>query len=175
MAKLLGFRLLIKSHLNKILTLQKRAVRLMNFSYSREHAIPLFISSNIMPLNLMYYKLTATLMFDVYNKSTPRNISNLFTSIQDIHHYNTRLSSSGGFFTNNCRLDHKKNSFSCLGAKIWNNIPESLRRDSKYKYKTKLSKLLFQILQTQDAYVDVDTIMEKMKTMTIKRSSIELL
>ena len=33
--------------LNKILVLQKRALRLVYFSKSREHAVPLFISSNM--------------------------------------------------------------------------------------------------------------------------------
>ena len=36
-----------KTHLKKILVLQKRALRLMYFSEPRAHAVPLFISSKI--------------------------------------------------------------------------------------------------------------------------------
>ena len=38
-----------QTHLNKLLTLQKRALRLMHFADNREHAIPIFIATNIMP------------------------------------------------------------------------------------------------------------------------------
>ena len=67
-----------KTHLDKILLLQKRAVHLMNFAKFSDHAIPLFISSNILPLPLLYFKLSSTLMPDVYNKVIPSNISDLF-------------------------------------------------------------------------------------------------
>ena len=39
-----------KIHLNKILVLQKRAMRLMKFKGNKEHAIPLFISLNVFPV-----------------------------------------------------------------------------------------------------------------------------
>ena len=43
-----------KSHLQKILVLQKRVLRLMYFSEPRAHAVPLFTSSKILPLNMLY-------------------------------------------------------------------------------------------------------------------------
>lgn len=138
-----------KIHLDKILLLQKRVVRLMNFAKFSEHAIPLFLSSHIMPLNILYFKLSSTLMFDVHNKSVPSNISDLFTSTQEIHHYNTRSSSSGSFYIKYTRLNHQKNSLSCTGAKIWNSIPENLKQFSKRRFKKKMNELLFQILQKQ--------------------------
>ena len=49
-----------KTHLEKLLTLQKRAVRLIN--------------SNIMPITMLYFKLSSMLMFDVYNNTAPQNI-----------------------------------------------------------------------------------------------------
>ena len=41
-----------KSHLQKILVLQKRVLRLMYFSEPRAHALPLFTSSKILSLNV---------------------------------------------------------------------------------------------------------------------------
>ena len=38
-----------KTHLNKILLLQKRVVRLINFAKFSFHAVPLFMSTNILP------------------------------------------------------------------------------------------------------------------------------
>ena len=47
-----------KTHLNKLLILQKRAqFRFIYFSDRRDHAIPLFLNVHILPLNFMHYKL----------------------------------------------------------------------------------------------------------------------
>ena len=59
-----------KTHLEKLLTLQKRAVRLINFAPFRSHAVPYFLHSNIMPITMLYFKLSSMLMFDVYNNTT---------------------------------------------------------------------------------------------------------
>lgn len=47
------------SNLNKILILQKRGLRLMYFSDSRAHAIPLFVRSSVLSLNMLYFKYSA--------------------------------------------------------------------------------------------------------------------
>ena len=99
-------------------------------------------------------------MHDVYNNVVPSNISDLFTPAQDIHHYNTRSSSSGNFRTNYSRLNHHKNSFSIIGAKIWNRIPEVMRKLPKHRFKKKITECLLQIFLKQDSYVDVDTLNE---------------
>ena len=67
------------SHLNKILLLQKRALRLIYFSDSKNHAIPLFVSSGLLPLNIIYFKHIATLMHDIFSHCAHLKISELFT------------------------------------------------------------------------------------------------
>ena len=66
------------SSLNKILILQKRALRLMCSSDWRVHAIPLFVRSGVLPLNMLYFKYSATLMHDIFNNRAPSKISELF-------------------------------------------------------------------------------------------------
>ena len=51
-----------KIHRNKILCLQKRALRLMFFGDYRAHAVPFFISSSLLPLDLLYFKSVAVLI-----------------------------------------------------------------------------------------------------------------
>ena len=87
-----------KSHLEKILILQKRAVRLINFLTFRTLAIPYFAQSNILPISMLYFKLSSILVPDITTNSAPQSIYNLFTSTQDIHQYNTRLASSGNYY-----------------------------------------------------------------------------
>lgn len=152
-----------KTHLEKILILQKRAVRLINFLPFRTHAIPYFAQSNILPITMIYFKLSSTLMLDITTNSAPQNICNLFTFTQDIHQYNTRSASSGNYYINHSRLNHHKNSFSIVGAKIWNSIPESYRRLPKHIFKKKIKTLLFETLESLDSYADTSTIISEIK------------
>ena len=92
-----------KTHLEKLLRLQKRAVHLINFAPFRSHAVPYFLHSNIMPITLLYFKVSSMLMFDVYNNTAPHNISHLFIPAQQIHSYSTRSSSSGNYYLAICR------------------------------------------------------------------------
>ena len=77
-----------KTYKNKILILQKRALRLMFFGDYNSHAVPYFVSSSFLPLDLLYFKSIAILMHDISNSLTPTNISNLFASQSNIHSYN---------------------------------------------------------------------------------------
>ena len=75
---LVAWRQPANSHLHKLLVLQKRILRLICFSKTKEHAVPLFISSNLLPLHMLYFETVSTLM----------------------HGYKTRSSNSGNFFIN---------------------------------------------------------------------------
>ena len=152
-----------KTHLEKLLTLQKRAVRLINFAPFRSHAVPYFLHSNIMPITMLYFKLSSVLMFDVYNNTAPHNISHLFIPTQQIHSYSTRSSSSGNYYISHSRLNQKNDSFSIMGAKIWNNIPENLRNSSKSLFKEKVHTILLKIFEVQDRYADLNTIISDFK------------
>ena len=80
---LTAWRQAANSSLNKILILQKRAVRLMYFSDRRAHAIPLFVRSGVLPLNMLYFKYLAILMYDISNNRAPSKISELFVPSND--------------------------------------------------------------------------------------------
>lgn len=60
-----------KTHLNHLLVLQKRVLRLMNFANFRDHAIPFFINSGILPINFLYFYNIACNMHDVVNNRSP--------------------------------------------------------------------------------------------------------
>ncbi len=138
------------------------AMRLINFANYREHAIPFFVSSNILPLPMLFYKLTSFFMHDVCNKLVPSNISEPFSLTQDVHSYYTR-SSSGHLYINSCRTNIYKNSFFITGAKIWNSFPEELRKQPKHNFKQKVHQLLLQILKETDNYIYMDQIILDMK------------
>ena len=51
---------------------------LFGFSDRRDHAIPLFIDVNVLPLNFLYYQTISNLMHDVHNNMVPSGILNTF-------------------------------------------------------------------------------------------------
>ena len=102
-------------------------------------------------------------MLDITTNSAPQNIYNLLTSTQDIHQYNTPSASSGNDSINHSRLNRHKNSFSIIGAKIWNSIPESYRRLPKHIFKKKIQALLFVTLETLDSYADTRFLISEIK------------
>ena len=79
-------------HMDKLLKLQKRALRLIYFSDYKTHAVPLFIHSNNLPVNMIFLKSIMDIMHDLYNNVTSSKISNLFTFTSEIHTYNTNVS-----------------------------------------------------------------------------------
>ena len=89
----------------------------------KSHAIPFFISSNLLPLDLLYFKSVAILMHDVFNNLSPPQITNSFNFQSNIHPYNTRPSSRGNFFVQYSRLEKQSKSFSRVGVKVWNSLP----------------------------------------------------
>ena len=86
---------------------------------------------------------------------------NLFQKMSSIHSYNTRSSTSGKLYVNSSRLEIQNNSFSRLGVKLWNEIPSYITDLSKKTFKRVLSKLLFDILEKEDDYIQIPMIIKK--------------
>ena len=147
-----------KSYLEKLLKL-----RFIYSSERNQHAIPLFIDAGVLPLKFLYYELLTNLMFEIRHRNAPGNIQDFFQDISDIHSYNTRSSVSNNFYTQSSRLSIQVNSFSRIGTKIWNEMPMSLRKLPKIVFKRKIKQLLFEILASEDCYIDLPVIIQKVK------------
>ena len=122
-------------------------------------SIPLYIDAKGFTLKL----LILNLMHDVHNNMVPSGILNLFQKTSSCHHYNTRPSASGNFYVNSSDLKLCKLSFPRFGAKLWNEIPCNIRHLPKNKFKKTLHKLLFDILNLEDDYIDMPTLIKKVK------------
>ena len=123
-----------KTHLQTILVLQKPALRLMTLTYfsePRAHAVPSFISSKILPLQLLYAEKVSSIMFDVSCMNAPSNICDCFTKANSKHKHETRFSSSGKYYVQTSTLNRNQDSFSRFGAKLWKGIPNEFRQLSK--------------------------------------------
>ena len=60
-----------KSYLEKLLKLQKRALRFIYFSERNQHTISLFIDVGVLPLKFLYYEILANLRFEIRPSNAP--------------------------------------------------------------------------------------------------------
>jgi hypothetical protein len=145
-------------YLNKILVLQKKALRQMNFKSNKEHAIPLFTNFNVLPLNMIYYKSVCNLMYmtsltAIVHQQLPIILIGLEIFIPM---RKTRHSASNYLYIEYSRLNKLNASFVRSGVKIWNRIyiPMYVHELGKEINKV-LHKYLLTILGLADDYVDV--------------------
>ena len=101
------------------------------------------------------------LMHDVSTASAPINICNLFTKTSRVHSYNTRSSTSDNFYIKASRLEIQNNAFSRIGAKLWNEIPSSLRELPKKLFKLRIKNKLLSVLEDEDSFIEVGRIISK--------------
>ena len=139
----------------------------MFFADRRDHAIPFFITANILPLSFLYHHSLAVLMHDVNAQKVPPNISKLFQYTCDVHTYNTRSSSSKKFFMNSVNLELRKKSLAIYGSKLWNEIPDPLKKLPKPVFKRTLTEKLLNILREEDTYIESPIIIEKLKLASV--------
>ena len=76
----------------------------MFFAGNRSHAIPLFVSANVLPLNMLYFETVCSLMHNISTNAVPQNICDLFTYSSDVHTYNTTFSDAGNLYVKKSRL-----------------------------------------------------------------------
>ena len=105
--------------LKKIVTLQKRALRLILFSNKRCYSISLFFASNILPVDMVYSETVSTMMHDVFLIQYLRIfVSFLFIHLMCMLIVHVSLRQGNFIFTEESRLGLKLKSFSAFGARL---------------------------------------------------------
>ena len=92
-------------------------------------------------------------MHDINCKFTPPNLLDLLTRVGYVHSHNTRFASAG---------EHRQqsHSFSRIGCKIWNVLPEHLQPKSKTFLKKFFQQTLLQLLEHEGTYIDIHTLIQ---------------
>ena len=67
------------------------------------------------------------------------------------------------FYTKESRINATRNAFSRFGVKIWIQIPATLKKNAKKSFKESLKGKLFDILETVDSFIEVETIIDQIK------------
>ena len=147
----------------KIVTLQKRALRLIYFSKSKEHAVPFFLKSNCLPLSSIFFRDCSYLLYDINRQIAPVSILNQFVKTSQIHNYRTRSVSSDSFYVKFSRTDKMYAFFTRIGAQIWNSIPYSIKILKRSSFRKKIKELLLNFLRSEDDYVEVSRLIKLFK------------
>ena len=83
-----------RSHLDPLLKLQKRAVRIIYGAKYREHTSPLFQNLKIMNLYNIYIYNILLIMFKHHHGKLPTIFDSFFTRNNEVHSYDTRQSNN---------------------------------------------------------------------------------
>ena len=82
----------------KIVALQKRALRLIYFSKSKEHAVPFFSNQIAFPCLAYFSEIVAIYCMISTDRTAPVSILNQFVKTSKIHNYRARSVSSDSFY-----------------------------------------------------------------------------
>ena len=128
--------------LNRLLLLQKKALRIICNVSPRSHANPLFSKYKILKIHDLYTYQLGQFMYNYNTNTLPRIFDSMFPRNQSFHNYPTRQSNE--FHLPLLRTLLAQNTFIYTGPKLWNSL-ESDIKDAKslYSFKKKLKSSLF--------------------------------
>ena len=133
------------SHLEPILKLQKRIVRLITFSDFSAHSSSLFRQLNILDINNLCKLSTCTFVFDLKHNHYSHDITKFFQPL--LHDYPTRQVLAGNLSTPKPNLTLTQNQITFSAAKHWNSLPHSIKQvTSRHVFKKQLKHNLINSL-----------------------------
>ena len=126
-----------KEYLNKVLRIQKRALRIISNSPYLSASKPLFEKYNVLDVFNLYKKEVAIFMYKYKNKLLPKSLEGMFTSRYDIHRYNTR-------FNKDYQINiHKIKGLLHTGPHVWNSLPVDIKQSNSLgSFRNKVSSHL---------------------------------
>ena len=121
-----------KSYLDKLVKLQKWAVRTISNSHYRSHTAPIFAKYNVLNVTDMYTFELGVFMYRYSMNELPSSFKYYFKKRSDIHNYSTR-------HCNNYNLTKNKKTFSdhsvrTSGPYLWNTLENQLKQSKSVKH-----------------------------------------
>ena len=110
----------------------------MTFSKYDDHTSPLFKNLNILKFSGITYYHNSLFLFKFHSNMLPTAFKEFFVLTSTRHKYNTRLASSSSYYIPPVRTNYGKLNIRSNGAIIWNNIDESFKRLSLFRFKREI-------------------------------------
>ena len=125
-----------------LITLRKRAVRIITFTEYNCHSRPLFRELKVLKVIDLLYLYCALFMYDYYSNRLPLIFNDFFKSVNKVHQYQTRFACKISYYLPKARTNYGKFNIRFSGAKVWNSIEESLKFKSRTCFKVLLKESL---------------------------------
>ena len=129
-------------HLDPIIILQKRCIRIITFSHYLESTIPLFRTLEILNLKQIVIHRIMLMMYKNMLNILPKFISMMFKKNNEIHNYNTRRGNS--LHTSVGKHENMYKCFSFHAINIWNYMIRYIPINIPYTRFKRLTKVYIQ-------------------------------
>ena len=130
-----------KANLQRIVILQKRALRIVNNSTYDANTSPTFKEHKLLKFRDIHSFQLGFFMFSLKNSTLPSKFNNLFLINSQIHNYNTRNAHS--FRLPLCRTNTRQFSIYFQGPKFYNSLNSTRTgSSSSASFKRKLKEFL---------------------------------
>ena len=127
----------LKLQLDKILVVQKRAIRTICNVPIRTHSSPLFFNTKVLRVWDIFNLQLGCLMFQLNNNELPQALSYLFKKRNQVHEYSTRQAFS--YHLPRTRTSFAQNTLIYTGPKFWNSLDSVIKRSvSVHVFRRKL-------------------------------------
>jgi len=129
-----------KTNLRQIVTLQKKAIRIICNIEKYEHTTPLFKRLNILKFHDLVKLNTASTMYKIFHNQMPENIQKFF----ELKKYKYPQRQLNNFTTILYRTKRRSQSLTVIGVKIWNELGNEVKSiASIVLFKRKMKQILF--------------------------------
>lgn len=132
-------------HIKKLITMQKRTVRILSGAKYNEHTSPLFNELRILKLDDIYRVETLKIVFKYLQHDLPTPLIRLFTLNCDIYERQTRQRAD--LHVKKCRTTLASQHIACKGPLLWNVLPfeiKNLRFGTQTAFVAKLTRHIVQ-------------------------------
>ena len=131
----------------KIVVLQKRAIRIMNFLNFNDHTSLYFCNMKLLPVEYVYNLNIATYMYKTLNvQNYDIHLLGRLITHNDVHDHNTRDRFS--FVTPRFNRVSFKSSICYAGVQIWNSLPDNVKNITSIKpFRRHIKDMLFSQLE----------------------------
>ena len=121
--------------LQPLITLQKKAVRIITCSKFDDHSSPLFKATNIVKITDLFHYQICVFMHNFYNNQLPAVFSSFFMQVTSIHNYNTRHAANHSYSLPKIKTNYGLSNIKYRGPHTWNSLNKTLKQSHLRKFK----------------------------------------
>ena len=136
-----------KTTINSLITIQKRAIRLINNAGYRDHTHSLFLGSHVLKFTDLVDFKTLQIMYKARYNLLPVNVQSKFLNKEGAYNLRGPLN----FKKHVIRTNLKAMCISSHGVTLWNNLDEDLKQSRNMKqFKYRLKKHIFERYRAEE-------------------------